>query len=145
MFDYIDRIRKLKIVQTNKNLQSKLNVGIHSYLFNPIYKELDDGSLTQLYYNINDNSIFNILEKKIKNKEKQKKILTDFFNDLYNNYYKDLFIINYDAEFYYQDNFNILLSLKSLIKIYVRIELIYFNEEIEFNEPELKKEGQKKY
>lgn len=120
IFDYIDRTTKLKIIRNNKNLQSKLNVGEYSYIFNELYTKLDSKEEIELYYNSYFNRtliILNIIDKYIKDKEKQKKFLIDFFKDLYYNYYKDLFILYYNASFFDKEEFKFLLSLNSFIKI----------------------------
>ena len=134
IFDYIDRKRKLKILKFNKHLRSLLNIGECCYLFNEIYNQLETKQLEKLYYNNrtdnneekNKLSILNILEKNIKDKRRQKKLLIDFFQDLYENYYRDSFIVYYNSKYFSKDNFNDLLSLNSPIKIYVKINLYFF-------------------
>ena len=134
IFDYIDRKRKLKILKFNKHLRSLLNIGECCYLFNEIYNQLETKQIEKLYYNNrtdnneekNKLSILNILEKNIKDKRRQKKLLIDFFQDLYDNYYRDSFIVYYNSKYFSKDNFNDLLSLNSPIKIYVKINLYFF-------------------
>ena len=66
-----------------------------------------------------------------------KKILIDFFNDIYNQYYKDYIIVNYlfptsslyDIPLY----FNFLVSLNCPIKICVRVPIDVFVEECNFD------------
>ena len=148
IFNYIDRKSKLKIIKFNKHLRALLNIGEHCYLFNKIYNQLDTGKLKELYYNNstynnenkNELSILNLLENNIKNKKRHKKLLIDFFKDLYDNYYRALFIIYYNSKYFSKENFNDLLSLNSPIKIYVKINLTYFFllDELNNNEPEKK-------
>ena len=100
IFNYINLNQKLKIVKTIKNIQKKLKIGIHYYIFNKIYNKLEKGEKFSIDFNYNDNheDIMYLINREFKfciNENTSKKILIDFFNDIYTKYYKDKIIVNY--------------------------------------------------
>ena len=124
IFDYCDKKKVLNIIKLNKNLQSKLNIGIHSYLFYKIYNKLDENEEFKLNNNENDDSILNLVEKNINNKKMQEKIIKDFFEDIYNNYFKTPLIIYYNSENFNKDNFHFLSTIKNIpTKFYIKVNL----------------------
>ena len=140
IFNYINLNQKLKIVKESKSLQKRLKIGIQHYIFNKIYKKLEKGEKLNIDFNYNDNheNIMFYINREFKfciDEYTSKKILIDFFNDIYNRYYKDYIIVNYrfpTCIFYIPHYFNFLVSLNCPIKICVRVPIYVFIKESEF-------------
>ena len=141
IFNYINLNQKLKIVKESKSLQKRLKIGIHYYIFNKIYYKLEKGEKLNIDFNGNhdheDIMYYINRERRFWIDEKtSKKILIDFFNDIYNQYYKDYIIVNYrfpTACIYIPHYFNFLVSLNCPIKICVGVPIDAFIEEISFD------------
>jgi hypothetical protein len=141
IFNYINLNQKLKIVKVSKNLQKRLKIGIQHYIFNKIYKKLEKGEKLNIDFNFNDNheDIMYYINREFKfciDEYTSKTILIDFFNDIYNRYYKDYIIVNYIFPIKFFDiphYFNFLVSLNCPIKICVRVPIFAFIKECEFD------------
>jgi hypothetical protein len=141
IFNYININKKLLIVKGSKNLQKKLKIGIHHYIFNKIYKKLEKGEKINIDFNGNKNNedIMYCINREFKfciDEYTSKKIIIDFFNDIYNRYYKDYIIVNYIfpiADFYIPHYFKFLVSLNCPIKICLRVPIYVFIKESEFD------------
>lgn len=142
IFNYINLNQKLKIVKESKSLQKRLKIGIHHYIFNKIYYKLEKGEQLNIDFNFTDNheDIMYYINREFRfwiDEKTSKKILIDFFNDIYNQYYKDYIIVNYrfptSCLFIPNDYFNFLVSLNCPIKICVRVPIDTFIEESQFD------------
>ena len=142
IFNYINLNQKLKIVKVSKNLQKRLKIGIHHYIFKKIYYKLEKGEKFNIdfNYNYNHEDIMYYINREFRfwiDEKTSKKLLIDFFNDIYNQYYEDYIIVNYlfptsslyDIPLY----INFLVSLNCPIKICVRVPIDIFVEECKFD------------
>ena len=114
IFSHVNEINKMKIINYNKNLQSKLDIGIHNYIFHDVYKKISEDKKDIKY--INFNSILNIL-KNITNENRQNEIIIALCKDLNIKYSNKIFIkldINDLLSFSY---FQLLSSIQPPIKI----------------------------
>ena len=131
IFSYLNEKKELEIVKYNKELKTKLDIGIYKYIFYQIYsksKLIDskDKIIIDFNDNKNQNSLYNLIDKKIKNMKRKQQILTNFFNDIFKRN-PDIYI-NYftNNDSYSLNQFKFLISFNPIIKIILQIDLSCF-------------------
>ena len=129
IFDFVGRKTTLKIIKVSKSkyLVSNLEIGIHFFLFNVLWNELDKQINYIITYNKDKDSVLNILQNNIEDKERQKIIINEFFTDLAKNYDKNFIILSYYSDMFSTDDLQFLLSLGIPIKLNVKIDTSNFN------------------
>ena len=103
----------MKIINYNKSLQSKLDIGIHNYIFYDLYKQINEDKKDIKY--IKCNTIFNSL-KIITNKNILEIILTDLFKDFNKKYLNKIYIKFFIEEPLTFEHFKFLMSIEPAIK-----------------------------
>ena len=129
IFNCLADKKELEILKYNKELKSKLNIGFHNYIFYKFYSKIKSiNSKTQLILDYNKstnvNSLYNLIDLKIKNIKTKEEILTNFFNDISkkNNNICINYFINDDS--YSLNQFKFLISFNKKIKIILHIDYL---------------------